>query len=169
MAATVTVNVYTGANAATESVAVTGIDFISADNATNTLGNRTANPVTVGTNSFSKSIRAKITVAPANGVTNFLFWTDGTGQTNVGLVALLAQGVGGATPGTGGVTNTATALTAPVNAYTLTSGAKGVWDSVSYVTVGNVTKAIILQLQPTVSAVAGNWTQETLNYSYDET
>lgn len=169
MAATVTVNVYTGTNAATESAAVTGIDFISADNATNSLGNRTTFPVTVGTNSFSKAVRLKITVAPSNGITNVLFWTDGTGQANVGLRAKLAQGTGGATPGTGGVTNTATALTSDADAYTYTSGAKGTWDAASYVTVNNVTKALILQLQPTGAATPGNWTQETLSYSYDET
>lgn len=169
MAATVTVNVYTGASAATESAAVTGIDFISADNATNSLGNRTSNPVVVGTNSFSKSIRLKFTVAPANGVTNFLFWTDGAGQANVGLRAKYAQGTGGATPGTGGVTNSATALTADSDAYAATSGAKATWDSAAYTTINHVTKALILQLQPTGAATPGNWTQETLNYSYDET
>lgn len=169
MVAALSIHVYTGTNAATESGAVTGIDFISADNATNSLGNRTANPVVVGTNSFSKAIRLKVDTSPANGVTNFLFWTDGAGQANVGLRVKLAQGTGGATPGTGGVTNSASALTSDSDAYTLTSGAKGTWDTASYVTQNNVTKALILQLQPTGSATPGNWTQETLNFSYDET
>jgi hypothetical protein len=169
MAAVLTLHVYTGTNAATESSAVTGIDFISADNATNSLGNRQANPVTVGTNSFSKHLRLKIGTAPANAVTNFKFWTDGTGQSNVALRAKLAQGTGGASPGTGGTTPSATSLSSDADAYSYTSGSKGTWDSASYSTVGHVTKELILQLQPNSSASAGNWTQETLNYSYDET
>ena len=54
MVATLTLRVYTSTAAGTESAAVTGIDLISADNATNTLGNRQTNPITVNTNSFVK-------------------------------------------------------------------------------------------------------------------
>lgn len=169
MAATVTLRVYTGTNAATESAAVTGIDFISADNATNTLGNRQANPVTVGTNSFSKHLRLKIDSGIINSIGNLKFWTDGTGQSNVGLRAKLSVGTGGASPGTGDTTPSATTLTGDVDAYTLTSGSKGTWDAASYTTNTHVSKALVLQLQPTGAAAAGNWTQETFNYSYDET
>jgi hypothetical protein len=52
MAATVTIRVYTGASAGTESSAVSGIDLISADNATNSLANRQANPITAGDRSL---------------------------------------------------------------------------------------------------------------------
>lgn len=169
MAATVSLRVYTGTNAATESAAVTGIDFISADNATNSLANRQANPITVGTNSFSKHLRLKIDSGIINSIGNVKFWTDGTGQSNVALRAKLAVGTGGASPGTGDSTPSATALTGDADAYTYTSGAKGTWDSASYTTNTHVTKALVLQLQPNGSATAGNWTQETLNYSYDET
>lgn len=170
MVAVLDVRVYTGTNAATESAAgVSGIDFISADNATNSSGNRTSNPVVVGTNSYEKHLRLKITTPPANGVTNFKFWTDGAGQANVGLRAKLAVGTGGATPGTGDTTPSATTMTGDADAYSYTSGAKGTWDSASYSATNAVTKAMLLQLQPTASADPGNWTQETLNYSYDET
>ena len=169
MAATVSLRVYTGTNAATESAAVTGIDFISADNATNSLANRQANPVTVGTNSFSKHLRLKIDSGIINSIGNVKFWTDGTGQSNVALRVKLAQGTGGASPGTGGTTPSATALTGDADAYSFVSGSKGTWDSATYTTNGHVTKEMILQLQPNASAAAGNWTQETLNYSYDET
>lgn len=169
MAAVVSLRVYTGANAATESAAVTGIDFISADNATNSLANRQANPVTVGTNSFEKHLRLKIDSGIINSIGNLKFWTDGTGQANVGLRAKLSVGTGGATPGTGDTTPTATAMTGDSDAYTFTSGAKGTWDAASYTVNTHVSKAMLLQLQPTGAATAGNWTQETLNYSYDET
>lgn len=169
MAAVVSLRVYTSTNAATESGAVTGIDFISADNATNTLGNRQANPITVGTNSFEKHLRLKIDSGIINSVGNAKFWTDGAGQANVGLRGKVAIGTGGATPGTGDSTPTATTMTGDVDAYTYVSGAKGAWDTASYTTNTHVTKALLLQLQPTGAASAGNWTQETFNYSYDET
>jgi hypothetical protein len=170
MVATVGVFVYTSTNAATESAAaVTGIDLISADNATNSLANRQANPVTCGANSYEKHLRLKMTVAPANACAAFKFWTDGTGQSNVALRAKLAVGTGGATPGTGDSTPSATSMTGDADAYTYTSGSKGNWDTGSYGTINHVTKAALLQLQPAAGATQGNWTQETLNYSYDET
>jgi hypothetical protein len=172
MAAVLGLFVYSGTNAATESgAAVTGISFFGSTATTasdNTLGARQADPITVGSNSASKSLRLKITTAPSNGVTNFKFWTDGAGQTNVGLRGKVV-GTGGATPGTGGETPTTSAITGSTDAYTWTSGSPLTWDSASYVTIGNVTKSLVLQLQPTASAAAGNWTQETLSYSYDET
>lgn len=172
MAAVLGLFVYSGTNGATESgAAVTAISFFgtTATTASNTaLADRQADPITVGSNSVDKQLRLKITTAPANAVTNFKFWTDGAGTANVGLRAKVI-GTGGATPGTGGVTPATTSLASDADAYTYTSGAKLTWDSASYSTVGNVTKALQLQLQPTASATAGNWPTETLNYSYDET
>jgi hypothetical protein len=167
MVATVTLRVYTGSTASTESAAQTGIDLISADNATNSSGNRTSNPVVTGTNSYEKHLRLKLDVAPANSVGNIKFWTDGSGVSNVSFRAKLAVGTGGATPGTGDTTPSASAMSGDVDAYTLTSGAKGTWDAGSWSTINNVTKALLLQLQPNASATPGNWT-ETLSYSYDE-
>lgn len=172
MAATLGLFVYSGTNAATESgAAVTGISFFGSTATTasdNTLGARQADPITVGSNSASKSLRLKITAVPANAVTNFQFWTDGSGQANVGLRGKVV-GTGGATPGTGGETPTTSAITGSTDAYTWTSGSKLSWDTASYSALNSVTKSLVLQLQPTGSAAAGNWTQETLNYSYDET
>lgn len=169
MVATVGVFVYTGASATTESgSAQTGIDLISADNATNTSGNRSSNPVVAGTNSFEKHLRLKLTVAPAVSVGNVKFWTDGSGMANVGLRLKAAIGTGGATPGTGDTAPTATTMSGDTDAYAATSGAKVTWDAGTYSTLNNVTKAILLQLQPTGAAAPGAWTQETLNYSYDE-
>jgi hypothetical protein len=172
MVATVGVFVYSGTNGATESAsAVTGISFFGTTGTaadTNTLGARQADPITVGSNSVDKQLRLKITAVPANGITNVKFWTDGTGTSNVALRAKVI-GTGGATPGTGGATPSTTALTSDHDAYADTSGAKLTWDSASYSANNSVTKALQLQLQPNASATQGNWPQETLNYSYDET
>jgi len=59
-------------------------------------------------------------------------------------------------------------MSSDIDAYSRTSGAKGTWDSGSYVTQNDVTKALLLQLQPNGSATPGAWAQETINYSYDE-
>lgn len=168
MAAVVDVRVYTGTNAATESAGQTGISFLSIDSAATDSGTRSSNPVVAGTTSFEKHVRLKATTAPAVSWGNVKFWTDGSGQANVGLRAKLAVGTGGATPGTGDSTPTATAMTGDADAYTYTSGAKGTWDSATYSAVNTVSKALLLQLSPTGSATPGAWTQETLNYSYDE-
>lgn len=172
MVATLGLFVYSGTNGATESgSAVTGVSFFGTTATAadlNTLGARQADPITVGSNSVDKQLRLKITVVPANGVTNFKFWTDGAGTSNVGLRAKVI-GSGGATPGTGGATPSTASLTGDADAYSYTSGAKLTWDSASYSALNNVTKALQLQLQPAGAATQGNWPQETLNYSYDET
>jgi hypothetical protein len=162
MAATLTLRVYTSTNAATESSAVTGIDFISADNATNSLGNRQANPITVGTNSFEKWLKLKVDAAPANGVTNFQLWGDGAVMTSTTL-----NWTGSYTTG---VTPVATASTKANTTFTnYTAGNKGVWDAASYTATNDTTKYAVFQLVVDATAGPGNWTQETINYSYDET
>ena len=68
MAASVSIRVCYGANAGTESAAVSGIDLISADNATNSTANRAAYPITAGESSYEKYIRAEVDTAPDNAV-----------------------------------------------------------------------------------------------------
>ncbi len=162
MAAGVSIRVYTGSAAGTESGAVTGIDFISADNATNSLANRQANPITVGTRSYEKWLKAKIDTAPANGVANFKWWGDGGVQTSTTLY-VTGNYVTGATPTNG------TSSVANANWNTYTSGNKLTWDTNSYSATNATTRFAVFQLEVGSDAAAGNWTQETLNYSYDET
>lgn len=160
MAATISIRVYTGTTAATESAAVTGIDFVSADNATNSLGNRQANPINAGANSFEKWLKAKVDAAPDNKVENWKFWTDGAMPTNTTLYAGTATS--GATP------TDANSTVATVDAATYTSGAKLTWDTAALTTLNAVTKYLVLQLRVASNAAPGNWGSETLNYSYDE-
>src|SRR5512143_958837 len=84
MAATLVLSVSYGSTP-TVSDGVTGIDLISADNATNSLANRQANPITVGTNSYEKWIRLKITATPANYVQSFKVWFNSTVDTSTTL------------------------------------------------------------------------------------
>lgn len=162
MAASLSLRVYTGSNAGTESSAVTGIDFISADNATNSLGNRQANPITVGTNSYEKWLKLKVDTAPANGVTNFLIWGDGAVMTSTTL-RYTGNYITGTTPV---ATLSSVANTTFVN---FTAGNKATWDATSYAATNATTRYVVFQLVVDSTAGPGNWTQETINYSYDET
>ena len=161
MAASLSLRVYTGAGP-TESAAVTGIDLESADNATNSLANRQANPITVGTNSYEKWLKLKIDTAPANGVTNFKIWGDGAVDTSTTLK--FTSNYVTYQVGTTAATTIGTVL---FTAYT--AGNKATWDTASYSATAAVTKLVLFQLQVDATAQPGNWTQETISYSYDET
>jgi hypothetical protein len=162
MAATLVLSV---SNAAGPTVtdSVTGIDLISADNAANSLANRQANPITVGTNSYEKWIRLKITATPANYVQSFKVWYNSTMDATTtlyftGAFVTYQQG-------TSAVSTIANAV-----ATTYTSGNKAVWDNAQY-TAGQLnayTKYLVMQLAVGATAGPGNWTQQTVNYSYDE-
>ena len=166
MAATVELRCFTGTNAGTESGAITGIDFISADNATNSLANRTANPITIpdaGTNySFEKWLKLRIIVAPANSISNIKFWTDGGFATGTGVKY--------GTTATGATPVQTASTKATTDASTATSAAKATWDSGSYTTTGLIASFLVLQLNVTTTAAQGNWngSGETFYYSYDE-
>jgi len=162
MAATVVVSVSYGSTP-TVTDSVSGVDLESADNATNSLANRQANPITVGNNSYEKWVRAKVTATPANYVQSFKVWFNSTVDSNTtlnftGAYVTYQQGT------------TAASTIANVNATTYTSGNKATWDASQY-TSGQLnvyTKYLALQLTVGAAASPGNWTQQTINYSYDE-
>jgi hypothetical protein len=161
MAASLSLRVYTSSGP-TESGAVTGIDLISADNATNSLANRQANPVTVGTNSYEKWLKLKLDTAPANGVTNFKVWGDGAVMTSTTLnftanYVTYQQGT------------TAASTVASTTFTNFTAGNKATWDAASYSATNATTRFAVFQLVADGTAGPGNWTQETVSYSYDET
>lgn len=161
MAASLSLRVYTGAGEA-ESAVVTGVDLISADNATNSLANRQANPITVGTNSYEKWLKLKLDTPPANGVTNFKIWGDGAVMTSTSLYF-----TGNYVTYQQGTTANSTIAATDFTGYT--SGNKATWDTASYSATNATTKYVAFQLRVDASAGPGNWTQETVSYSYDET
>ncbi len=162
MAATLVVAVSYGAGP-TVTDSVTGVDLISADNSTNSLANRQANPITVGTNSYEKWIRLKITATPANYVQSFKVWFNSTVDTSTTL-----NFTGAYVTYQQGTTATSTIANAVATSYT--SGAKAVWDNAQYTAAqtGSYTKYLVMQLAVGATAGPGNWTQQTVNYSYDE-
>ena len=161
MAATIQISVSTSSGP-TVTDGVTGIDMESADNATNTLANRQANPITVGTSSYEKWIRLKVATAPANGVTNFKAWGPGAAQASTTLWMTAAYVT--YQQGTNAVSTIANTSMA-----NYTSGNKATWDSASYSATGSYTKHLVLQLQVGSDCGPGNWTTETISFSYDET
>lgn len=162
MAATVSVRVNTGSSAGTESSAVTGIDFISNDNDTNSLANRQTYPITVGTNSFEKWLTLKIDAIPANNISNIEIWGDGATTTSTSLYFTGAYATG-TTP----VSTTSSIADASFDTYT--AGNKATWDAGPYTNTNDVTDFAVFQLQVDSDAGPGNWEQETISYSYDET
>jgi hypothetical protein len=163
MVATVQVSVQSGAAAGSATDAVAGIDFISADNATNSLANRQANPISVGTNSYEKWVRLKVATPPSNYLVNFKIWGDGAVDTTTTLNFTSAfvtyqQGT------------TAVSTIANANFATYTAGNKATWDTTTYwaTNTGSYTKYSVFQLQVGATANPGNWTQETISYQYDE-
>jgi hypothetical protein len=162
MVASLSLRVYT-TSGQTESSAQTGIDLISADNATNTLSNRQAYPITVGTRSYEKWLKLRVDTAPANGVTNFKIWGDGTVMTSTTLY-FTGNYVTYATP-----TNaSSTVANTSFNSFN-TSSAAATWDTASYTAANATTKFAVFQLAVGADAGPGTWTQETISYSYDET
>ncbi len=160
MAATITVRVDYGAGPTT-SAAVTGIDLISADNAANSLANRTANPITVGDYSYEKWVKAYVDVAPDNLVENFQVWGDGA--VDSGTILNI-----GSTGSVNYTTPVATASAVADTAFTVcTSGSKFSWSSGSMHDVTRTSDYLVIQLDSGTGAV-GNWTQETISYSFDE-
>jgi hypothetical protein len=161
MVASLSLRVYTSSGP-TQSAARTGIDLISVDNDTNSLANRQANPITVGTNSYEKWLKLYIDTAPANGVTNFKIWGDGAVDASTTLkftsnYVTYQQG-------------TAVASTIGNALFTTyTANNKATWDTASYSATGATTRFVLFQLTVDSTANPGNWTQETISYSYDET
>jgi Tfp pilus assembly protein PilX len=163
MAATLVLSVKTGASTGSWTDNVTGIDMESADNALNSIENRQANPITVGTNSYEKWIALKITVTPQNYVRSFQVWFNSSVAASTtlyftGQYVTYQQGTTAASGIAGAV------------ATSYTSGNKAIWDLTTYTAAntGSYTKFLVLQLAVGATAGPGTWTQQTVNYSYDE-
>jgi len=140
--------------------AVSGIDFESADNAVNSLDNRKTNPITVSENSYEKWLRARVDAAPDNYVRAFKVWGDGGVQANTALY----YGITGT-----GITPVATKSAVAVHNFDAqVVGAKATWDDTEYAAETDLTDFLVFQLCTVATATPGNWTQETINYEYEE-
>jgi hypothetical protein len=153
--ATTTLRVYTGTGAGTESAGVTGIDLISADNATNSSGNRSTNKVAPGTNSFEKWLRVKIEAANGHALANF--WVVRTGDLPTGVTLKM------------GVTDTAitpTASTSTVATTTMAEGRQYIFDANEY--VSGLTRYLVLQEQAASTTSGGSIQTENIEIGWSQ-
>jgi len=169
MAATITLHVWTGADANTDGGSATSFSFLSADSAADTLSDRQSNPITIPSSgcaySYEKYISACIGASPANSVGNFQIWGTPPAQTHpVGTCWLV--GVAACNAGAAPVNTTSSVATSDLAAAT--SGAKATWDAASYAAPACQTAYVVSQLQVTTTACVGNWGSCDLSYSYDE-
>lgn len=164
MVASISVRVYTGATAGTQSAAVTGVSFFGTfDSSATTTTDRQNYPITVGSRSYEKWLKLYVDTAPANNVANFKIWGDGQVQTSTVLYWTGNVFATGTTP-----TNVTSTL-ANVAFTTYTASAPAQWDAGTYSATGATTKFVVFQLAVGSDALPGNWSTETINYSYDET
>lgn len=144
----------------------TGVDFITADNCTNTSGNRTSNPITIPASGFAYSYEKWLkfelgTTEPDTQVTNFKFWGAGSAPEAGVVIDYYRTTITGVTP----------ALVTTNSAYTaVTSATEGAKASVTgtLVTANDDTDFLVMMLEVSTGASQGNMAQQTYNYSYDE-
>ncbi len=142
--AVATLRVYTGTDAGTESGAQVGIDLISADNALNSSGNRTAHEVAPGSNSYEKWMRVRIDTA--NGHTLTDFWITRTGDLPDGVILKMGVTDDPATP---------VATLSTVATTTMHDDRKYIFDTNEYSADGDHTRYLVLQEQAAGSAPSG--------------
>jgi len=160
MTAALSMRVRYGTSPGTLTSAQTGADLSSADNGENSSSNRQNNPIVAGQRSYEKYTQLYVDTAPDNYVQNFEVWGDGAVQAETTLYCGITASY--ATP-------VSTASSVATNDWTnYTSGSKLTWDAGPLTAQDEVTDYLVFQLSTTSSATAGNWTQETVNYSYQE-
>ena len=147
MAASVSIRVCTGASCGTTSNTVTGVDLISADNATNSSANRAAYPITAGNKSYEKWLIAYVDAAPDNAVYNFEAYGDGAVQASTHLYVGKTNAAGTPTSADSGV------ATNDFTSYT--SGAKFAWHATDMTGVGSKSDFLVVQLDVDADASAG--------------
>ena len=145
--------VYTGVGAGTESAAQTAIALLSVDAATVDPGSHQVVP---GANSYEKWV-AVVVDAPSGG-TYSNFWVESDIDPPAGVTVKVGIATAGATP---------TAATSTVARTTLSAGRRYLWDEQSYDTTGDRTRYLVIQEQVAATATSGAIPQQTLTFGWD--
>lgn len=154
MAASVSIRVYTGASAGTESASVTAIALLSIDAPTNDPDDH---KVAKGANSFEKWVRIKIDAANGSSATNF--WVERSGALPDGVVIRMGVTDSAATP---------TAATSTVATTAMAAGRRYTFDANVLDADNDTTRYLVIQEQVAASAVSGKITQQTFRFGYSE-
>ena len=150
MTASLSIRVYTGLNAGTESSAQTAITLTNTDS----LG---SGGIVHGTFSYERWLRLRVDAPPVNGVTNFWLQNEGVLPADVtlrfGITDLPATPV-----------NTQSTIAT----MELTPGRHFIFDTNTYTTTGEHTRYIVLQEQALVTAASGALPQQTPSFGWSE-
>lgn len=150
MPATLSLRVYTGAGAATESSVQSGVTLCDVDALT-------GGDVMPGSVSYERWIRLRVDIAPAVAVANF--WVENNGSLPTGVSILFGVTDTPATP-----KNTAST----VATMALTSGRRFIFDTNSYSDAGDHTRYLVLQEVVAVGAASGAIGQQDLEFGWAE-
>jgi len=150
MAATLTLRVYSGAGAATESGPQTAVYMSSTDGVTS--GN-----INAGSYSYERWLRLKVDSLPATGVTGFWLQNEGVLPADV----ILRFGVTD-TP------STPVATASSIATMELTPGRRFIFDTNVYDTTGDTTRYLVLQEQVLLGAGSGATPQLTPSIGWSD-
>lgn len=148
----VSLRVYTGTAAGTESAAQTAIALLSVDAATVDPGSHQVAP---GSNSYEKWLAVK--VDSAAGETYSDFWVEVAGALPAGVTIKVGIAAAGATP---------TSATSTVAKTTLAAGRRFIFDTAVYDTAGQKTAFLVLQEQVEAAAASGAIPQQAFTIGY---
>lgn len=161
MSAAISLRVYTGTNAGTESAAQTAIALLSVDAATD---DPNSHEIAAGANSFEKWVRVKIDTSAGTTLTNFSI--ERTGDLADGVVIRMGVTDNPVTP---------TSRTSTVATTTMVAGRRYVFDATPIGATGAYSRYLVIQAQcgpqlPNISATApsGAIEQQVFTISYQE-
>lgn len=154
MAATLTLRVYTGTDAGTESGSQEGIALMSTDSAGN---DPEDNEIEKGTNSFEKWMRVKVDDADGDTFTNF--WIERSGDLPDGVTVKMGVTAIPATP---------VAATSTIATTTMTDGRRYIFDTNEYDADDDTTRYLVVQARVDSAATSGNIEQQVFSIGYSQ-
>lgn len=154
MAATLTLRVYTGTDAGTESGPQEGIALMSTDSAGN---DPEDNEIEKGTNSFEKWMRVKVDDADGDTFTNF--WIERSGDLPDGVTVKM---------GVTDIPATPVAATSIIATTTMTDGRRYIFDTNEYDADDDTTRYLVVQARVDGAATSGNIEQQVFSIGYSQ-
>ena len=150
MTATLSLRVYTGTDAGTESSAQTGITLTDADALS-------GGPVMPGSNSYERWVRLRVDSPPAVGVTNF--FAQNTGELPDGVEIRF---------GVTDIPSTPVNTTSLIATHEFQSDRKYIFDVNSYADVGDHTRYLVFQEQVSGAANSGGIDTQSIEFGWQE-
>lgn len=154
MAALLTLRVYTGTDAGTESAAQSGIALMDIDSAANA---PTSNEIAKGSNSFEKWMRIKVDTADGGTFTNF--WIERSGDLPDGVTVKMGVTDSPSTP---------VAATSSIATTTMADGRRYIFDTNEYAADSDTTRYVVVQAVVAATAASGNIEQQVFTVGYSE-